>query len=141
MTVAPSHTTMKNFHSRNRPLTQPLFSLYREPPESSLLYAPCSLSFSLCVCVFCKRNVLHFLVFRSALLGTESQKCAAACSTGTVAQWAILAPWRSGPVGTFYNLLEVSSSPPTFFCIEEGMLALLKPCVSGARCRSPEGSL
>ena len=47
MTVAPSHTTMKNFHPRYRPLSQPLSSLYREPPESNLHYAPC-----VCVCVF-----------------------------------------------------------------------------------------
>ena len=40
MTVAPYHTTMKNFHSPYRPLSQPLSSLYRQPPESNLLYAP-----------------------------------------------------------------------------------------------------
>ena len=44
MTVAPFHT-MKNFHPRYRSLYQPLSSLYREPPESNLLYAPCSVFF------------------------------------------------------------------------------------------------
>ena len=29
----------------------------------------------------------RFFVFVSPLLGTESQKCVAACSTGTVASW------------------------------------------------------
>ena len=32
---------MKNFHPRYRPLSQPLSSLYRQPPESNLLNAPC----------------------------------------------------------------------------------------------------
>ena len=62
---------MKNFHPRYRPLSQPLSSLYRKPPESNLLYAPCS------VFLFCfrRRNVLPFFVFLSPLLGTESQEC------------------------------------------------------------------
>ena len=41
MTVAPSHTTMKSFHPRYRPLSQPLSSVYSQPPESNLLKAPC----------------------------------------------------------------------------------------------------
>ena len=40
MTVAPYLTTMKNLHPLYRPLPQPLSSLYRQPFESHLLYAP-----------------------------------------------------------------------------------------------------
>ena len=56
MTVAPSHATMKNSHPRYRPLSQPLSSLYREPPESNLLYAPCRVYF-----FNCRRNISNFL--------------------------------------------------------------------------------
>ena len=57
-------------------------------------------------------------------------------------QHVVLAPWRNVPVGTFYNPLEVSSSPPAIFLfLEKKMFALLKICVNGARYRSPEGSL
>ena len=45
MTVAPYRTTMKNFHPRYRPLSQLLSTLYPGPPESKLLYAPCSVFF------------------------------------------------------------------------------------------------
>ena len=40
MHVAPYHTTMKNFHPLYRPLSQPLSSLYHQPSEFNLLYAP-----------------------------------------------------------------------------------------------------
>ena len=80
MTVAPSHTTMKNLHPRQRPLSQPLSSLYREPPESNLLYEPYPMRF-----VFLLEECSPFFVFLSPLLGTESQKCVTECSTGTVA--------------------------------------------------------
>ena len=30
-------------------------------------------------------------------------------------KYEVLAPWRSGPIGTFYNPLEVSSVPPVYF--------------------------
>ena len=53
----------------------------------------------------------------------------------------VLAPWRRGPVGTFNNHLEVSTSPAVFFCFSKGMFTLLKTRVNGARYRSPEGSL
>ena len=158
MTVAPSHTTMKNFHPRCRPLPQPLSSLYREPPESrgrfkrskfcfqiskipklrksqrgilpnyfknfgsywglrnlepltfkgfspfQICVAPAHkgdirarLSLCFFVFVFCKGIVPHFFVVLSPLLGTESQKCVAACSTG---------PWRSGPVQKVKSALQ-----------------------------------
>ena len=75
MTVAPSHTTMKNFQPRYRPLSQLLSSLYREPPESNLHYAPCSLF----LLFFVEGMFPIFVVVLSSLLGTEFQKCVAAC--------------------------------------------------------------
>ena len=41
MTVAPSHTAIKNFQLRYRPLSQSQSSLYRERPKSNLLNVPC----------------------------------------------------------------------------------------------------
>ena len=81
MTVAPSHTTIKTSTLDTRLLSQPLYSLYRKLAESNLLYAPCSVFF---VFIFVLLKA-HFFVFLSPLLGTESQKCVTACSTGTVA--------------------------------------------------------
>ena len=49
-------------------------------------------------------NVPNFFVFLSPPLGTESQKCVAACSTGTVAKWSStksqkgVAECNAGPV-------------------------------------------
>ena len=75
-----------------------------------------------------------FFVFVFILLGKESQECVWAC--------VVLSPGRSGPVGTFYNPVELSLTPPTlFFVFAKGISALLKTRVNGARYRSPEGSL
>ena len=54
---------MKNFNSRYRPLSQPLSSLYCEPSESNLHYAPCS--------VFCffKKECSPFFSFSSPSVG------------------------------------------------------------------------
>ena len=104
MIVAPSHTTMK-LPPRYRPLSQPLSSLYREPPdESDLLYAPCSV---FCF-VFIKGMVPIICVFLSPL---KVQKVKSASNQ------VVLAPWRSDPVETFYSPLEVSSSPLLLFVL------------------------
>ena len=63
--VAPSYTKMKNFHPRYRPLSQPMSSLYLEPPESNLLYAPCSVFFFF---FFLWKESTPFFVFLSSLL-------------------------------------------------------------------------
>ena len=50
-----------------------------------------------------------FFVFISPLLGTERKKSAL--------QHVVLASWRSRPVETPYNPLQVNSSPPIIiFC-------------------------
>ena len=105
MTVAPSHTTMKNTYPRYRPLSQPLSnSLYCEPPESNLFYAPCSVFF----CFFVQGMFPIFFVFFPLC---KVQKVKSASSH------VVLPPWRSGPVGTFDNPLAVSSNPPAYFFI------------------------
>ena len=74
MTVASSHTTMKNFHPRYRPPSQPLSSLYREPPESNLLYAPCSVLF---VFVFLVKEMfpIYFYFFPSVRYRKSKVRC------------------------------------------------------------------
>ena len=142
MTVAPSRTTMKNFHPRYRPLSQPLSTLYRGPPdESNLLYAPCSVFF---LFLFCKRNVPHFLFF--VPLG-QVQKVKSAL------QHVVLAPWCNGPVQKVKSAVQHSTGTvarsvrsPKNTC-ERSSLSLAKDLrkldgphrsVDGARCRSPE---
>ena len=49
----------------------------------------------------------HFFVFLSPLLGTKSEKCVAACSTGPGA-------WRSGSVGTSYKSSRSEFNSPCF---------------------------
>ena len=84
MTVAPSHTTMKNFHPRYRPLSQPLSSLYNEPPESNLLYAPCLIS--IIIILFIVEGIFPIYCFSfPSVLGTESQNWVAARRAGTLA--------------------------------------------------------
>ena len=51
--------------------------------KSNLLYASCSVFFG----GFFVKEMLPTFLFFFPLLGMESQKCVAACSTGTVAQW------------------------------------------------------
>ena len=90
MTVAPSHTTVKNFHPRYRPLSQPLSTLYRGPPESNLFYAPCSVFylfffvkgmsyifcfvFSLCQVQKVKSALQHVVLARGAMTQYRKSK-------------------------------------------------------------------
>ena len=135
MTIAPSHTTMKNFHPRCRPLSQPLSITVIVCIANRLILTSTT---RLALCFFFVQGMFPFLClsFHSVRHRKLCQKCVAACITGTVA-------YCSGRVGTFYNPLELSLSPPAFFVFvfEKGMFALLKTCVNGARCRLPEGSL
>ena len=57
--------------------------------------------------LFLSMNVAHFLFFFP--LG-QVQKVKSA------SHHVVLAPWRSGPVGMFYNPLESEFKPPCFFC-------------------------
>ena len=90
MTLAPSHMTMKNFHPRYRPLSQPLPlpSLYREPPESNLLYAPCFVFLCFLFVFFCK-GVFPIFCFSFLPVRYRKSMCVVSCSTETVAQWPI----------------------------------------------------
>ena len=68
-----NNTTMKNFHPRYRPLSQPLSSSCREPPESNLHYAPCSACVCVCVC-FIVEGMFLFFVFSFPSVGHRNSK-------------------------------------------------------------------
>ena len=83
MTVASSHTMIRTSPLDNghfNPNCCLVCTANRLSLTSNTRLAP----YFFCFC-FCRKNVHHYLVFVSSLLGTETQKCAVARSTGTVA--------------------------------------------------------